>query len=86
MTVLTIIKMFDLARQRHFETDLSGDLTPQHTVDQALDRYFDATGTARNGERWHIASRGRGLDLKSRLSELEEVDNEWLVIPEVSAG
>jgi hypothetical protein len=86
MCSTSVIKLCDLSRRRKFETNLSGELSPMHTVEQALERYFEATDTPPNGGRWHVSSRGVGLDLKSRLSELAEEDNEWMVIPEVSAG
>lgn len=78
--------MTDLSRQKRFETDLAEDVTPQHTVGQALEVYLDRMGIPENDLRWMAFSRGRRLDSKNRLADLPEEDARWTVVPEVSAG
>lgn len=86
MTSATLITMNDIARQKPYETDLSEDLSPDHRVGQAVEQYLSVKGIPPGGERWQVFSRGVKLDMKTPLKELEEVDNEWLVMPAVSAG
>jgi hypothetical protein len=83
------LRMHDITGQRRLEADLSlGFLTPRHTVGQALDHYLERTQIPHNGLRWNAFSRGVRLDNKRVLAELpdEDVQNEWTVMPEVSAG
>jgi len=80
------ISMTDIGRQKRFETELGGRLTPNHTVQQAIEQYLESMKIRDNGLRWTAFSRGVRLDSKRRLSDLEETDAEWTVLPEVSAG
>lgn len=86
MVALSKVVMADLSRQRRFETDLNGDLTPNHTVGQAVEHYRNRMRIPENGLRWEAFSRGVRLDSKQSLKDLSETDDEWVVIPEVSAG
>lgn len=86
MIATTKLKMRDLGRQRPFETELNGELTPRNTVDHALRHYLERKGIPDNGLRWTAFSRGVRLDAKRELADLPEVDAEWTVMPEVSAG
>ena len=82
------IRMKDISGQRRFETDLSDGLTPRHTVGQALDTYLDRMQIPPNGLRWNAFSRGVRLDNKAVISDLpdQDVETDWTVMPEVSAG
>ena len=86
MQATTTIRMSDLSGQRSLETDLTTDLTPQHTVGQAVETYLETVGTPDNGLRWTAFSRGVRLDMKDRLADLTEADAAITVLPEVSAG
>ena len=80
------IKMADLNGRKRFEVELNGDLTPGHTVGQAVEEYLGSVGISQNGLRWNVFSRGVRLDMKERLENLPEVDSEWVVMPEVTAA
>jgi len=86
MVTDTRLKMADLSRQKRFQTDLQGELTPQHTVDQAIQHYLGRMNIPDNGLRWTAFSRGVRLDNKAPLADIPENDVEWTVMPEVSAG
>jgi hypothetical protein len=88
MVALSRIAMADLARQKRMEVELSeaGDLTPDHSVGQAVEHYLGRMRIRDNGLHWSAFSRGVMLDSKSRLRELDPDDKEWTVMPEVSAG
>ena len=86
MIATTRLTMTDLARQKRYEADLSGELTVDHEVAHAVDLFRERTGIPDNGLRWNAFSRGRRLDQKARLSDLRETDSEWVVVPEISAG
>ncbi len=78
--------MADLSRQRRYETDLEGDLSPQHTVDHAIHHYLERMDIPDGGLRWAAFSRGVRLDNKIPMKDLPDADTEWTVMPEVSAG
>jgi hypothetical protein len=81
------ITMSDLSRQKRFQTELAADgLSRRHTVGQAVEHYLDRMNIRSNGLRWMAFSRGVKLDNKTELSDIPETDNEWTVMPEVSAG
>ena len=88
MVALSRIAMADLARQKRMEVELSeaGELTPDHSVGQAVEHYLDRMRIRENGLRWSAFSRGVMLDGKRRLRDLEPADHQWTVMPEVSAG
>jgi hypothetical protein len=89
MKMLGQFAMSDLARQKRVEVHLrggGGELTPSHTVGQAVDHYLDRLQIHDRSLRWTAFSRGVMLDSKRRLDELESVESEWTVMPEVSAG
>ncbi len=88
MVAMNRLVMSDLARQKRLEVDLdeSDDVTPDHSVGQAIEHYLGRMQIQENGLRWTAFSRGVMLDSKSRLKELEATDEEWTVMPEVSAG
>lgn len=88
MVALNRIAMADLARQKRLSVDLdeNGELTPSHTVGQAVEHYLERMRIPASGLRWTAFSRGMLLDSKQQLRELEETDTEWTVMPEVSAG
>jgi hypothetical protein len=81
------ITMFDLSRQKRLDASLEEDeLTARHTVGQAVEHYLDRMGIRDNGLRWTAFSRGVKLDSKRRIEDIPTTDNEWTVMPEVSAG
>jgi hypothetical protein len=89
MLTLERFAMSDLARQKRVEVEIGGDgaaLTPAHTVGQAIDHYLDRLQIHDRSLRWMAFSRGRMLDHKLRLDELEATDTQVTVMPEVSAG
>lgn len=88
MVALSSISMADLARQKRLDVSLAddGELTPEHSVGQAVDHYLDRMRINERQLRWTAFSRGVLLDSKRRLRDLEPADQEWTVMPEVSAG
>jgi hypothetical protein len=78
--------MSDLSRQKRLDAALDADLTPNHTVDQAIRHYLERLSIPDNGLRWTAFSRGRLLDKKLPLSDVPDVDDRWTVMPEVAAG
>jgi len=81
------ILMTDLSQQKRFRTRLDGDdLSPDHTVDHAVEVFLDRMRIPANGLVFPAYSRGVRLDRKTRLGDLPETDNQWTVAPEVSAG
>lgn len=88
MVAMNRLVMSDLARQKRLALDLreSEEVTPDHSVGQAIEHYLGRMRIQENGLRWTAFSRGVMLDSKRRLKELEATDEEWTVMPEVSAG
>lgn len=88
MVAFSRLVMSDLARQKRLELNLhdSDDVTPEHSVGQAIDYFLGNTRIQSNGLRFTAFSRGVMLDSKRRLKDLEPADQEWTVMPEVSAG
>ena len=80
------IFMADISRQKSLETDLQSDLTPEHTVAQAIQTYRDRLHIPDDGQRYMAFSRGVRLDAKTRLGDLPEEDSSMTVLTEVSAG
>ena len=80
------LQISDISRQKRFESGLDGDLTPRHTVGQAVDHYLHRMRIPGDGLQWSAFSRGVKLDSKQRLEQLPDEDVEWTVMPEVSAG
>ena len=81
------ITLSDLSRQKRLRAELGADgLTRRHTVGQTVEHYLDRMNIRSNGLRWMAFSRGVKLDSKTELSDIPETDNEWTVMPEVSAG
>lgn len=88
MVAFSRFAMADLSRQKRLEVELNddGDLTPAHTVGQAIEHYLGRMQIRDYGLRWTASSRGVMLDSKRKLSELDATDTEITVMPEVSAG
>ena len=86
MVAATRLRMTDISRQKRLEAGLDGDLTPRHTVGQAVDHYLHRMRIPGDGLRWSAFSRGVKLDSKQSIEDLGETDAEWTVMPEVSAG
>jgi hypothetical protein len=86
MVAATKLRMTDISRQKRLDARLDEDLTPRHTVGQAVDHYLQRMRIPGEGLRWAAFSRGLKLDNKQPLDELTEADTEWTVMPEVSAG
>ena len=86
MLPTTKLEFTDLTAQRRFVTTLEGELTPEHTVDQAVHYYLERERIPHNNLRWMAFSRGLRLDAKSRLADLPETQTRLTVLPEVSAG
>lgn len=86
MVAATKLRMTDISRQKRLEAGLDGELSPRHTVGQAVDFYLGRMRIPGEGLRWSAFSRGLKLDSKTVLEELEDVDSEWSILPEVSAG
>ena len=83
------LSLSDLARQKRLDVTLGGDgaqLTTSHTVEQAIEFYLNEMQIHDRSLRWTAFSRGILLDSKSQISDLEETDSQWTVMPEVSAG
>jgi hypothetical protein len=81
------ITMSDLSRQKRWQADLGADgLTRRHTVGQAVEHYLDRMSIRSHGLRWSAFSRGVKLDNKIELGDIPETDDQWTVMPEVSAG
>jgi hypothetical protein len=81
------ITMSDLSRQKRWQAELGTDgLTRRHTVGQAVDQYLDRMNIRSHGLRWTAFSRGVKLDNKVELDDVSETDDQWTVMPEVSAG
>jgi len=86
MIASTRIRLSDLGRQKRLELDLTGSLTPEHTVGHAIELYLDEMGVPSNDLRWMAFSRGNRLDPRHRFADLEETFADITVLPEVSAG
>lgn len=85
MTTATI-EMTDLSQQKRVRAVLGDDLTPDHTVGQAIEFFRSELDIPDHGLRWLAFSRGRRLDNKSTLHEVTDDDVRWTVLPEVTAG
>ena len=87
MVAATKLRMTDIARQKRLETGLDeGELTPRHSVDQAIDVFRRRNRLPGDDLHWSAYSRGVKLDSKQFLEDLPEEDTEWTIMPEVSAG
>jgi hypothetical protein len=87
MVAATKLKMTDIARQKRLETGLDAtELTPRHSVGQAVDFYLRRMRIPGEGLQWAAFSRGVKLDQKTLLEDLPDEDTDWTVMPEVSAG
>jgi hypothetical protein len=87
MVATTRIAMADISRQKRFEVTLDGELTPRHSVGQAIDLYLERMGIRDGDLRWSAFSGGVRLDNKAELSEVaDKPDISWTIMPEVSAG
>lgn len=86
MVSATRLKMSDVSKQKRFETELNGRLTPRHTVGQAVEHYRQHMHLVGDETRFSAFSRGVKLDSKTPLEDLPEEDTDWLVMPEVAAG
>ena len=80
------IRFSDLSQQKRFMTDLTKDLTTRHNVDQAIGFFLDRAGIPDNDLPWAAFSRGIRLDKRTLLADLPDQDDEWTVLPTVSAG
>lgn len=86
MVATSRLVMSDLSRQMRLETDLNTELTPQHTVGQAVDHFRNRLRIPDHGTSWTAFSRGVRLDAKAMLADVPDVDTQWTVMPQVSAG
>lgn len=88
VTATRRISMSDLARQKRLDVELweGGDLTPRHSVGQAVEYYRDRLRIPDHNLNWSAFSRGVMLDGKSALADLEPADDRWTIMPEVAAG
>jgi hypothetical protein len=86
MIATSRFEMTDLSRQKRLSVELAGELTPGHTVDQAVLHFLHRLDIPDHGLPWNAYSRGVVLDKKARLSDVAEEDRRWTVLPEVSAG
>lgn len=86
MIASTKIRFSDLSQQKRFSTDLAGDLTLDHDVDQAIEHFLGQSGIPGNDLPWSAFSRGVRLDKRTILRDLPEADADWTVLPTVSAG
>lgn len=86
MIATSRIHFSDLSQQKRFSTDLTGDLTVNHDVEHAIDLFLDQSGIQGNDLDWSAFSRGVRLNKRTRLADLPEADEEWTVLPTVSAG
>jgi hypothetical protein len=87
MVAATKLSMADISRQKRYEAELSSNgLTRKNTVGQAVEHYLNRVGIRDNGLRWTAFSREVKLDHKHALDEITDAENEWTVMPEVSAG
>ncbi len=88
--MVAMLALSDLSGQRRYETDFSDeDVSPDHTVGQVLEHYLERMEIApddRDGLRWSAYSRGVRLDNNRRVADLPETENDWMVMPNVSAG
>jgi hypothetical protein len=80
------ITMTDLGGFKRFQATLDAELTPRHTVAQAVDHYLTQMRIPKNGLDFMAFSRGVRLDGNTVLGDLPEQDTEWTVMPEVAAG
>jgi hypothetical protein len=79
--------MHDLTGYKRIETLLNNGLTPRHTIRQAVEYYLEHAQIKRNGLDFMAFSRGVRLDNKLRIEDLPVEDKQdWMVMPEVTAG
>jgi hypothetical protein len=87
MVATSRITMADISRQKRFEVTLDGELTPRHSVGQAIDLYLQRMGIRDDDLRWSAFAGGVRLDNKAPLSEVaDRPDVSLTIMPEVSAG
>ncbi len=86
MQATSTIDIADLSRSKRFRAELFNDLTPAHTVGQAVETYLDRMSIPDNGLPFSAFSRGVRLDSKITLEDLPEADSEWTIIADVAAG
>ena len=79
-------EMADISRQKKLSVEIGHELTPRHTVDQAVQLFLERMDIPDNGLCWTAFSRGVLLDKKLLLSDLDVALERWTVMPEVSAG
>ena len=87
---MATLTMSDVSGQRRLRLDLAAaeDVSGAHNVSQAVEHYVDRMLGPEDDRagRWWAYSRGVKLDNKDRIEDLPEEDDQWLVMPEVSAG
>lgn len=87
---MATLTMSDVSGQRRLRLDLeeSDEVSPSHTVSQVIEHYRETMLGSEDGHdgHWWAYSRGVKLDTKKPIEQLPEQDNQWLVMPEVSAG
>lgn len=86
MVATSKLVMSDLSRQLRLDTELTDELSPQHTVGQAVDHFRSRLRIPDHGTSWTAFSRGVRLDSKALLADVPDVDSQWTVMPQVSAG
>lgn len=88
MVALRRFEMADLARQKRLDVDLeaTNELTPGHTVGQAVGHYLNRMQIPDHGLNWIVCSRGVAIDNKLTLGDLAPQDDQLTVMPEVAAG
>ncbi len=80
------LELSDLSRQKRLRVDLGAALTPEHTVDHAIEHYRAELNIPEHNLRWMAFARGRRLDNKTPLRDVPDEDAAWTVMPEVAAG
>ncbi len=86
MKTLERLTLSDISGQKRLDIKLNGEISLTHTVGQVIDHFLDSKRIPRNRLRWSAFSRGVLLDNKKALGDLSEIDAQWRVVPEVSAG
>jgi hypothetical protein len=87
MVATSRIAMADISRQKCLEVSLDGQLTPRHTVGQAIEYYLEETRMHQGDVLWSAYDRGVKLDNKSELADVSVTEeSEWTIMPQVSAG
>lgn len=80
------LELSDISRSKRLRVELGGALTPEHTVEHAIEHYRSELDIPEHGLRWMAFARGRRLDSKTPLREVPDEDTTWTVMPEVAAG